>query len=380
MLRLFDEWMQSGGLVAAPEFPSHAAATRAIDRIPGDEESRLALGRVAEAITMLHEPDAQPVLPRVYALGALLEQRGRFAEAADVYTSVCRFVDVRAHFDLAFDAFMRQGFCLRNMGEFEQASRAYSTAGMHAGRMRDRVRVLESRIGEAKVQWGRGDLPGADASMLKIASEAVALGAPAAKVVVATKHDRAGIARNRGDLKQAVRLAFEAFQQSTTDYARERVLGDLGNFLGLTGAFDTARAALTLLVATANQQETKWIAEQNLMDLAIREGSEPRFVQHRRALEKAKLPTKTRLTFMRDVGKGLVAFGHLDEAEAPLRSALELAARIGAHQTEFELEGMLADLSATRRALEASRPARSEAPPDIASEIENLLASVGVAV
>lgn len=370
-LRLFDEWMLSGGLVADAGFLSHAETVKAIDAITDDGETKTALARVAEAITMLHDPDAQPVLPRVFALGTLLEHRGRFAEAADVFATICRFVDVRAHFDIAYDAFMRQAFNLRMVGELDQAERAYETAGMHAGRMRDRSRVLQSRIGEAKVQWARGDLAGADAALGRIADEALALGDQ--RLHALALHDRAGVARHRGDLPRAVRLAYDSFRETTDDHARERVLSDLGNFLGLTGAFDTARAALTLLEASGRHQETRWIAQANLMDLAIREGSEPRFEQLRRLLDQAPLPNRNRITFLRDAGKGLATFGRLDEAETALRRGLEIAARVGMHQHEFEIEVMLQDLEGLRRETERSRPQPSEAPEDIAEQIESLL-------
>lgn len=376
-LRLFDEWMLSGGLVADAAFLSHAETVKAIDAVSEDGETKTVLQRIAEAITMLHDPDAQPVLPRVFALGTLLEHRGRFAEAADVFATVCRFVDVRAHFDIAYDAFMRQAFNLRMVGELEQANRAYETAGMHAGRMRDRSRVLQSRIGEAKVQWAHGDLPGADAALGRIAEEALTLGDRHTHALAL--HDRAGVARHRGELPRAVRLAYDAFREMTDDHARERVLSDLGNFLGLTGAFETARAALTLLEASGRHQETRWTAQANLMDLAIREGSEPRFEQLRRNLDQAPLPNRNRISFLRDAGKGLAAFGRLDEAEASLRRGLEIAARVGMHQQEFEIEEMLRDLDALRREAQKTRLQPTEAPEDIAEQIDALLRAASAA-
>ena len=63
--------------------------------------------------------DLQPLLPRLSALGSLYEMRGEFLVAADIYATVTRYVDSRAHLDLAFDALMRQGFCARAAGAFE---------------------------------------------------------------------------------------------------------------------------------------------------------------------------------------------------------------------------------------------------------------------
>lgn len=370
-LRLFDEWMTSGSMLADPEFPAHAAARAAVAGLEGDPEIRTSLQRVLDAVTMLHDPDAQPVLPRLYAFGGLLEHRGAAAMACDVFGTVSRYVDGRAHLDLAFDALMKQGTCRRNSGELEWAERAYEAAGMLAGRARDRSRVLLARIGEAKVLWMRGNLPAADAALEKIIAEAAALGDQ--RVQAVALHDQAGVARHRNDLQRAVRLAFESFKRSVDDTDRERVLNDLGNFLGLTGAFDSARHALTAMMQGARQQESRWVAQHNLMDLAMREGSELRFEQHRRQLDKEPLPLRHAVSFARDAGRGLAAFGRLDEAAPYLERGLALATQAGMHQQEFEITEMLADLERLRREEEARRPAPAPAPADIASELESLL-------
>lgn len=370
-LRLFDEWMASGALLADPEFPAHAAARTAVAALSQDTEVQTSLQRILDAVTMLHDPDAQPVLPRLYAFGGLLEHRGAAAMACDVYSTISRYVDGRAHLDLAFDALMKQGQCRRNGGELDWAERAYESAGMLAGRARDRSRVLLARIGEAKVLWMRGNLPAADAALEKIVEEAAALGDQ--RVQAVALHDQAGVARHRGDLPRAVRLAFESFKRSVDDNDRERVLNDLGNFLGLTGAFDSARHALTAMAQGARQQESRWVAQHNLMDLATREGSELRFEQHRRQLEKEPLPMRHAIAFARDAGRGLASFGRLDEAEPYLRRGLAMATEAGMHQAEFELTAMLSDLERLRREEEAKRPAPAPAPADIATELEALL-------
>lgn len=368
-LRFLDEWIAVGGLIADPAAQAHTATKEAVDALAHDAEARTALGRIIEAITMLHDPDAQPVLPRVFAYGSMLEHRGQLAQAADVYATVARYVDGRAHFDLAFDALMKQGFCLRLTGDLENAERAYENAGMLAGRARDRSRVLQARIGEAKVQWSRGDLPGADAALAKIAAEAEAMGDTRLHAIAL--HDCASVARLREDLPRAIRLSFESFKRTMDERDKERVLSDLGNFLGLTGAFDTARAALGVLADGATTQEMRWAARGNLMDLATREGSETQFEQHRRALEADALPGRIALQYHRDVAKGLSRFGRVSEARQALQRARELAVAQGMHQVEFELELIEQGLES-----KATRPAapvvRTEAPSDIATAIETL--------
>jgi tetratricopeptide (TPR) repeat protein len=368
-LRLLDEWISLGGMIAEADSQVHTATRTAVEMMTDDVEARTALGRIIEAITMLHDPDAQPVLPRVFAYGSLLEHRGQFALAADVYGAVSKYVDVRGHFDLAFDAFMKQGFCYRLVAELDHAERAYESAAMLAGRTRDRSRVLYARIGEAKVLWSRGNLPAADEALTKIAAEAEGLGD--ARLHAIALHDCASVARLREDLPRAVRLAYESFKRTTDEGDRERVLADLGNFLGLTGAFDAARAALTVLERGARTQETRWFARANLMDLATREGSETSFEQHRRALEQTPLPARLGAGYHRDAAKGLARFGRLSEARQALDRARELATKHGMHQMSFEVDALAAALE--EQAKKARRIAPVPAPADIAATLEELM-------
>jgi tetratricopeptide (TPR) repeat protein len=376
-LRFLDEWVSLGGLIADPATQAHTATKQSVDALAHDTEARTAMGRIIEAITMLHDPDAQPVLPRVFAFGSMLEHRGQLAQAADVYATVARYVDGRAHFDLAFDALMKQGFCCRLTGDVEQAQRCYESAGMLAGRARDRSRVLQARIGEAKVTWSRGDLPAADAALAKIAAEAEAMGDTRLHAIAL--HDCASVARLREDLPRAIRLTFESFKRTEDEREKERVLADLGNFLGLSGAFATARAALSVLEVGGSTQEIRWRARENLMDLATREGSETVFEQHRRSLESQPLPAPIAADYFRDVAKGLARFGRGSEAREALARARALAAQHGLHQVDFALDEIERNLNSTAPQARRAVPVWT-APEDIATAIEALARGAAIAV
>ena len=377
-LRFLDEWVSLGGLIADPATQAHTATKQAVDALTHDTEARTAMGRIIEAITMLHDPDAQPVMPRVFAFGSMLEHRGQLAQTADVYATVARYVDGRAHFDLAFDALMKQGFCARITGDLEQAQRCYENAGMLAGRARDRSRVLQSRIGEAKVTWSRGDLPAADAALAKIAAEAEAMGDTRLHAIAL--HDCASVARLREDLPRAIRLTFESFKRTQDEREKERVLGDLGNFLGLSGAFATARAALSVLEVGGSTQELRWRARVNLMDLATREGSETVFEQHRRSLESQPLPAPIATEYFRDVAKGLLRFGRVSDARSALARSRALASQHGLHQIEFALDALERELNETKQAPARRTMPTWTAPDDIATAIEALAREAAIAV
>jgi tetratricopeptide (TPR) repeat protein len=374
-LRLLDHWMALGAELADVAATAHRAARESVQAMTSDVEWRTSLASIIDAIEAIQEPDAQPVLPRVYALAMLLEQRGLLAAAGDVYATVAKYVDSAAHLDLAYDAHMRHGYCLRHAGEFDWADQAYANAGMLAARDRDRVRVVLSRLGRAKVVWDRGDLPAADAAIAELLDEAESLDSAATKALIL--HDRAGVAWARNDLTNAIRWVFTAFKLSPDEYDRERMLGDLAGFLGAYGAHGPARTALRILVQSARTQSGRWSARINMMELGARTGSSMVFEQHRRELANEPLPPATRMSYLTEVARGQIAFGDYAEARATLRDGMRLATSGGFNRASFVLESLLQELEvAERRQVRVEEVSTVEAPADISAELERLLLEV----
>jgi hypothetical protein len=150
-LRLFDAWIVRGADVVRAGTQQLTATRTAVFAITDDGEARDALVRVLDAMVMLQDPDAQPVLPRLMNYAALLDARGQTALATDVYRAVARHADVRTQFALAFDATMRLAAGYGALGFDALAARAYDQAAMFAGRARDRVRVQQARNAGATV-------------------------------------------------------------------------------------------------------------------------------------------------------------------------------------------------------------------------------------
>lgn len=379
-MRLLDHWISLGADIVSDENSARAAATDAIGTLVDDEELKASLASITEAMVALQEPDAQPVLPRVYALGKLHEQRGLMPQAADIYGTVARYVDASVHLDLAYDAHMRRAFCLRNAGEFEWADQAYGTAGALAARARDRVRVLTSRVGQAKVEMFKGNLPSAAVALETIQEEAEKLGAT--RLVANVLHDRSALARLREDLGGAVRLAFESFRRSITEYDRERVLGDLAAYLMHLGADETSRVAFQLMELGTTSEQVRNTARNGLMQLAARGRNETLFESYRRKLAESPLHATARTDFYHDSARGLMSFGRFGEARTSLNAALKLAEENGQSQKIFQVEATLRELEQVEREeqrAEASRPAPVQAPDDIATALEELLAEVSAA-
>jgi tetratricopeptide (TPR) repeat protein len=377
-LRLLDHWIALGAEMARPDATAHRATRDLVTALQDDAEMQSALGAIIDAIEALQEPDAQPVLPRVYALGMLFEQRGLLAQAGDGYATVARHVDSAAHLDLAFDAHMRHGYCLRHSGEFEWADQAYANAGMLATRDRDRIRVILSRLGRAKVVWDRGNLPEADVAIAELLREPVARDSAVLRALLL--HDRAGLAWARQDRPNAIRWVHEAFRVSPDEYDRERMLVDLANFLSKQGAFESANDALRVLEASARSQSGRWHAKIDLMDLAYRSNNEVSFEQLRRDLADQPLPPVQRVSYLLDLGKGCTVFGQYSDARAALDECTRLATNHGLNQRVFQAEDALRALDAAERnaapPVSAAPVQASEVPDEVAQSLRKLLQEV----
>ncbi len=373
-LRLLDHWVALGSELADVAATAHRAAREAVTAISQDVEWRSGLASVVDAIEAIQEPDPQPVLPRVYALAMLLEQRGLLAAAGDVYATVARYVDSAAHLDLAYDAHMRHGYCLRHAGEFDWADQAYANAGMLAARDRDRVRVVLSRLGRAKVVWDRGNLPAADAAIHELLTEAETLDSAATTALIL--HDRAGLAWLRNDRTSAIRWVFEAFNRSPDEYDRERMLGDLAGFLGAIGAYAPAKTALRLLEVRARTAGGRWSARINLMEIAYRMKNTVAFESYRRELAQEPLPPAVRANLLLEIGRGLIEFESYADARTALLEAARFASTNGFNQNSFKAEAELERLDRLekgQRTEETTRTAPAEVPADIDAILNELL-------
>jgi tetratricopeptide (TPR) repeat protein len=380
-LRHLDHWISLGAAGGAPTERSTSITQEALSALGEDTELKSALQSIVSAVPELSDADAQPVLPRVFALGSLLERRGKNRQATDVYETVTRHVDASAHADIAYDAHMRLGACLRNDGQLDRADHAYATAGTLATRTRDRVRVLTSRLGRVKVTWVRGNFPGADEGLRELEREARAEGAT--DLVAMILHDRAILSSHRGDVAQAVRLVWTGYQLSPDEYDRERMLWDLANLLGRAGAFDTARDALRLIEVGSRHQTARWHAQVNLMELATRTNNELQFHQYRRLLEGVQLPGARKVAYLLDAGRGLAHFGDVGAATSTLTEGLRLAESLQLNDKVFEFESELDALAKieSRKSSAPTTVALSDAPEDIRAGLRDLLQEVsGAAV
>jgi len=192
-------------------------------------------------------------------------------------------------------------------------------------------------------------------------------------------HDRSYIAHMRGQYDAAVRFAYDAMRESTSERERDRILGDLAGSFYMLGVKSAARDAFSILAATAQEQYQRWVAAINLMELAAEEGVSLQFERYRQQLVSAKLPPLLQTQFELHVGRGYQTFGEYSAARTWLERAVRSASAHSLNQFLFEAESALASNEPKR----VPRPSATafEIPDDvneIAAELREMRAAMMV--
>ena len=353
----------------------HAARTavEAMDAAP----ARTVLLGLVELVAEGDARDADRVAPRLFAYARTLDLDARYDLAADVYATVAALADPTVHADVVGDAYMRLGYCHRMVGRFDDARVAYAVARQLAAAAGDEVKVLRGRVAEGNLARAAGNLPRAEAVLDAVIAEAAALGLTEVRAIAL--HDRATVAHARGDSETAVRLLHAALEDAQSPIARDRLLGDIAVAFGSLGARESARDALLVLSATAQDQRTRWLAAINLLELAALDGAELVFEQYRRQLERVALPVDLEASLHLFVGQGLRAFGRTDAARAALARAHGVATACGLNQLAFEAEAALDALERGERRRVVASQALPECLRPAARAMEALRTLVGAA-
>jgi ATP/maltotriose-dependent transcriptional regulator MalT len=297
-----------------------------------------------------------------------LDLDAHWALAADVYETILNHVHPVEDADVAVNALLRRGFCLRQTGDLPGASAVYATAAEVATRCGDMIGALHARIGEAKVLAAKGNLPAADALLEDTVVRASEHELTEVRSIAT--HDRSYIAHMRGQYDAAVRFAYDAMRESTSERERDRILGDLAGSFYMLGLKSAARDAFSILAATAQEQYQRWVATINLMELAAEEGVSLQFERFRQQLAGAKLPPLLRTQFELHVGRGYQTFGEYSAAQTWLERAARSASAHSLNQFLFEAENALAN----NEPKDTARPAPTtfEIPNDVSEIAEDL--------
>lgn len=339
LLRLVDAWIEEGAAVVAADGWGVRSVAAALEEMPAGLPARAILMSALDALTSARSGDMHAVAPRLMAYARSLDLDAKWALAADVYETVLAHVHPDEESEIAIDALLRRAHCLRELGEFADATEAYGTAGDVAHRTGDMIGTLRARIGQAKIVVARGNLPAADA----ILHETVQLANQHNLMEVRSlaTHDRAHIAHIRGQYDLAIRYAYDAMRDSVNETNRDRILGDLAGSFYMLGVKSAARDAFLILAATAREQWQRWVATINLMELSASDAVELQFERYRQQLASADLPPILRTQFELHVGRGYQQFGHFIEANTWLERALATASAHSFNHLVFEAEAAL---------------------------------------
>ena len=380
VLRLVDAWYDEGVQVAAADAWGLNAVREAVSEMAAGDPARTILNGVVDAVANAARADFSVVATRLSAYGRALHFDAKWRLAADVYETLLTYAHPIDESDVYINASMQLGYCLRMLGEFDQAAVAYADAGRVATSMGDVVGILRARIADARLSMSRGNLPRAeeilDDTIVRATSESLH------DVAGLALHERAIVAYDRGDFPGSIRFAYNALPKLTGQSARDRVLADIAASFFELGVISAARDAFLVLAATAQEQYVRWTATLNLLELSVIDTNEPAFESYRRELAAAELPPNLEATYHLQTGKGYTAFGRWDRAQNSLTRACEFAARHRLNQLLFTAEESLRQLEIGKNAARAAVPFEPSATPesvaDVAAAIHQMRSLVGV--
>jgi tetratricopeptide (TPR) repeat protein len=370
VLRLVDAWVEEGAHTVTGDAWGLRAVRVTIEEIDAGAPIRALLNGIVDAMEDSAVSDMSAVAPRMLAYARALEYDARYVLAADVYRAVIAHTHPVEESDIATTAHLQLGACLRTSGNLAAASDAYRLAGDIANTSDDLVGVLRARIGDAKIAIERGNLPRAEE--LLDATIADSTRHDLVDVRSMALHDRAGVAFFRGDYEQSVRFAYEAMNSTTSARERDRILNDLATAFMRLGVLTAARDAYLVLMVTAQEQWTRWIATMNLMDIAARDGSETLFERYRRELADAALPPFIAADYLVTASEGYQRLGRVELAYGHLERALTVASEHHFNQVIFYVEEALQRLGTPKPTVRPSVPEPSGQVQEIAGAIRRM--------
>lgn len=374
VLRLVDSWLDEGPALMADDAFVVRSVESAIEEVSPGTPIRTLLGRVLDALRE-RKPDIHVVVTPLMAYAQALEYDAKWTLAADVYNSVLAHLHPLEDTDASIAAHLRLGSCYRSLQQLDNALATYASASEIATASGDMVGILRARVGEAHVFVLRGDLPSAQTILDETIERASGDGLR--DVRSRALHQRAEVAKMRGQYDLAVRFAYDALSYSETPSERDRILSDIaGAFLDL-GIVSAARDAYLVLSATAMEQFIRWNATINLIELSAVTGAELLFEQYKRQLANTKLPPYLATGYHLTVGTGYQRLDRNEEARAHLERALALATEHGFNQALFDAEEALLGVELVK----PRRPQPAELSLDlqeVAGAIQRMRESAGV--
>jgi tetratricopeptide (TPR) repeat protein len=344
VLKLIDRW--AIGVLSGVRVPAVAvrAARAAVSMVaPGPIARMLSAAVVAVTDDAPERAVAWSALLQVY--GGLLEDGAEWALAADVYGTMIEYARTPGDVERVPAAYDRMGHCLRQLGRLDAAQRAYVVGRAIADRGADVGATLRLRISEANLAGaGRGNWPEAERRLDAVIADAQVAGLD--DVLAMARHDRGLVATERGRPDDALTFLHAAFLGYRDAVKQQRALNDIARLLRELGARDAARAVFKVSHECAAQQDVRWVAAINLLDLAVEDGGRVEFEDYRCELEAEPLSARHAAYFAVFVGDGYRRFGSRAQSAAAYQRALAIGRSAGMHEIVVRAESALAALDA----------------------------------
>ena len=322
-----------------------AGLDRVCRQLPGDStETAHLIGLKQATADAFRARDEQLVVPALLAYAHYLEDELLLAEALDVLETVVRVGGEALRSSDRVASRLRVARVLRKLNEFDAAQEAYDSAQAVAMAAGDRHAELISRIGQAQVARGRGQLRDASQAFERILADAERLGDHDAQARV--HQELAVVLSTRGQPVEAIPHIWQAFELYGDEMSRGRALADLGGMLLMVGDTEGAERALRQAVSRGGEQDFATNALVELMHCASARRDRVGFERWRESCEARRnaMPPNILADFALKSGIGRARFGQYERAEALLGTALSLAEAAGLYEFVFRVERIKAGL------------------------------------
>ncbi|HVB32465.1 MAG TPA: hypothetical protein VNE60_13145 [Gemmatimonadaceae bacterium] len=323
VLRLVERWV-TGGCRAPVDVAGARAAVEAMDT---GNPARGMLGEVLSAIARGGPEEIGGAFGQLMAYARVLEYAAQWPLALAVYETVIANGGPPTPNDAVVLALIRQAFCLRMQGRFDEALTLCKYARRLAIKAGDLEGELRAELGVAMGMMAQGHLIEADAKLRAILRRAPRDSRVSIRSMVL--NGRAAVAGMRGDTVSVIRLEYAALRENPIPSERDRILHNIGEAFRRLGVRAVARDAFLVLSCTAEEQYMRWFGEIQLMLIAAQDGEAAVFEEHRSALDSAALPPQLRLEFLGQLAASHRLLGEPEIAASLLLEAVQLAQRHG---------------------------------------------------
>jgi len=369
VMRLVDSYTESGSSIDPASWALLHSVRSAIEDVSDGDPIRGVLTTVLEEATRRATID-EVVCRSLLAYGRALDYEASWGLATDVFATVAKIARPEKNASLAIDANVAIGGAARRNGDWETSARAYSQAAYIADTVGDRQGILTVQVGIANTYLAKGNLPQAQSILddVVVQSREERMSQIQAKAL----HSRSVISHLKGETADALKLAYEALELTTTPTDRDLILEDIGAIFTLIGMHDTARDAHLVIANTAQTKVTRWSATLNLMELASLDGQEEAFDTYAREMAREPLNPWLRSHYFLLLGEGFARLGRYEAAEDALREASTFANANQIHQVAFKAQSALENVRTTPRANPPYAPPTGWVPEDVGDVIRGI--------